>query len=64
MAEARKRRSEKEKVQDQHDLVVRKLWRVQARREKVSAQLEKIIAEEHELQASADFWATHPLLQD
>lgn len=67
MAEAKKtkkRRSEKEKVQEQYDLVGRKLVRVQERKAKVRALLEKITAEETELQASADFWASHPLLRD
>lgn len=68
MAEAKtktkKRRTEKEKAQDQHALAVRKLERVQERRVKVEAQLKSIVDEERELTASADFWGSHPLLQE
>lgn len=60
----RYRRSEKEKAQDNLDLAQRKLERVLTRKEKVRRQLSDIEAEERELTASADFWSSHPLLQE
>lgn len=65
MAEAatKRRRTEAEKAQEQYDLATRKVEKKAKQLETAQSEVDRLGDELHELEATQQFWGSHPLVK-